>query len=249
MTNPTLPLFYKSPRPLLADRDGDLSLRMEAGHAFAAGANSVPLMAGEFAVACKHFPILFTDGAVARTVALLGLRTGENLFVNAEGEWEEGAYIPAYVGRYPFIFRENADRSEFTLCIDEEADSVVPGRDNPFFIDGKPTEMTANALAFMRDFQAQSEFTAEFAEAVVAADLLVDKRADVTLNSGERLSLAGFKVIDETRFNQLPSEVVLAWRERGWLGLIYAHLISVNSWTGLIDRLARRGAADLLWVA
>ena len=78
---------------------------------------------------------------------------------------------------------------------------------------------------------------------------MVDKRADVTLNSGERLSLAGFKVIDETRFNQLPSEVVLAWRERGWLGLIYAHLISVNSWTGLIDRLARRGAADLLWVA
>jgi hypothetical protein len=61
MSKPTLPLFYKSPRPLLADRDGDLSLLTEANHAFAAGTNSVPLMAMEFAATCKHFPILFTD--------------------------------------------------------------------------------------------------------------------------------------------------------------------------------------------
>ena len=83
---------------------------MEAGHAFAAGADSVPLMAGEFAVACKHFPILFTDGAVARTVALLGLRTGENLSVNAEGEWEEGAYILAYCGPLPVHFPRECGR-------------------------------------------------------------------------------------------------------------------------------------------
>lgn len=241
MTNPTLPLFYTSPRPLLADRDGDLSLKTGANYAFTAGTNSIPLMAAEFAVACKHYPILFTDGANAQPVALVGLRSGENLFVNTDGVWEEGAYIPAYVRRYPFIFMESPDKSELTLCVDEAAESVVSGRDNPFFADGKPTELTNNALTFVKDFQGQSVFTDAFAKAVLDAGLLVDKRADVSLASGERLSLAGFKVIDEEAFNRLPAEEMLVWRERGWLGLVYAHLISVGSWTGLIDRLAARG--------
>lgn len=240
MTDQTLPLFYTNPRPLQADRHGAWSLRTDAGHGFTAGTNSVPLMAAEFVAACKHVPILFTDGAVVQPVALLGLRTGDNLFVDANGVWEEGTYVPAYVRRYPFIFMENADKSEFTLCIDEDAESVVEGTDNPFFVDGKPSALTDNALAFVKEFQAQNAFTAEFTDAVVAANLLVDKRADVTLVNGERLSLAGFKVIDEELFNQLPAEVLLAWRARGWLALVYAHLISVSSWTGLIDRLAKR---------
>ncbi|TWA72856.1 SapC protein [Azospirillum brasilense] len=241
MTNPTLPLFYKSPRPLVAARDADLSLRSEPNFAFAAATNSVPLMAAEFPAACKHFPILFSEGPTAQPVALLGLRSGENLFVDANGVWDEGAYIPAYVRRYPFIFLESEDRSQLTLCIDEAADSVVPGRDNPFFVDGQPSALTNNALEFVKEVQAQSAYTTQFVEAVVAAGLMSEKRADITLNNGERLSLAGFNVIDEAAFNQLPAETLVEWRDRGWLGLVYAHLISVSSWSGLVDRLAQRG--------
>lgn len=239
MTDPTLPLFYKSPRPMQAVRHADLSLRAEPNYAFAAGTNSVPLMAAEFAAACKQFPILFADGPVVQPVALLGLRTGENLFVDANGNWEDAAYIPAYVRRYPFIFLENAD--QLTLCIDETADAVVPGRDNPFFVDGQPSALTNNALEFVKEVQAQNGYTTEFAAAVTGAGLLSEKRADITLNNGERLSLAGFKVIDELAFNQLPAETLAEWRDRGWLGLVYAHLISVSSWSGLVDRLARQG--------
>ncbi|MDQ2103306.1 SapC family protein [Azospirillum isscasi] len=240
MTDPNLPLFYKSPRPLQAARDADLSLRTEPNYAFAAGTNSVPLMAVEFVAACKQYPILFSDGPVVQPVALLGLRTGENLFVDADGAWEEGAYVPAYVRRYPFIFLENEDGSQLTLCVDESADAVVPGRDNPFFVDGQPSALTSNALEFVKEVQAQNGYTTEFVAAVTGAGLLSEKRADITLNSGERLSLAGFKVIDEAAFNQLPAEELVAWRDRGWLGLVYAHLISVSSWSGLVDRLASR---------
>ena len=241
MTEPNLPLFYKSPRPLRADRDADLSLRTEPNYAFAAGANSVPLMAVEFVAACKQYPILFSDGPVVQPVALLGLRTGENLFVDASGAWEEGVYIPAYVRRYPFIFLENEDGSQLTLCVDEAAEAVVPGRDNPFFVDGQPSALANNALEFAKEVQAQNGFTTEFVAAVSGAGLLTEKRADITLNNGERLSLAGFQVIDEAVFNQLPPETLVEWRNRGWLGLVYAHLISVSNWSGLVDRLAKRG--------
>lgn len=237
----TLPLFYKAPRPLSVERDSALSFRAPETYAFAANTNSVPLLAAEFASACKNYPIVFTEGPSPQAVALLGLRTGENLFVDENGAWQEGAYIPAYVRRYPFIFMENADKSEFTLCIDEASDCLVDGQDNPFFVDGKPTEVASKALDFVREFQGQHAFTAEFMAAISAAGLLTEKRADITLNDGQRLSLSGFMVIDEDLFNQVPAEEFLRWRERGWLGLIYAHLLSVRSWSTLLDWVARRG--------
>jgi hypothetical protein len=239
MTNPTLPLFYRTPRPLSSERHGRMSLRSTPNYRFAAGVNAVPLMAAEFSTACRHFPILFTEAGLPQAIALLGLRTGENLLVDDSGAWLQGAYIPAYVRRYPFIFSEDAARGEFTLCIDESADSVHEGHDNPLFIDGKPSAATEAALAFAKDFQTQNAFTSEFAKAVAASGILVDRRADVTLESGERISLAGFRVIDEASFNNLPPADLLAWRDRGWLGLIYAHFISIGTWAALIDRVAR----------
>jgi len=76
----------------------------------------------------------------------------------------------------------------------------------------------------------------------MAADLLVDNRADVTLNDGGKLSLAGCKVIDEIRFNRLGDTEFLQWRERGWLALAYSHFISTGNWGALVDRVAQRGA-------
>jgi hypothetical protein len=121
MPDPTLPLLYKRPRPLLSDQDGDLSLRPNTGYGFAAAANAVPLMAAEFLGACRHIPIVFADGAVPQPSALLGLRSGENLMVGPDGSWVDSCYIPAYIRRYPFIFSEDGNRSEFTLCIDAAA--------------------------------------------------------------------------------------------------------------------------------
>ncbi|TWB65706.1 SapC protein [Nitrospirillum amazonense] len=244
MSTQTLPAFYQRPRPLAAERDGDLSLAPAAGYQFAAGSNSVPVIAAEFTLACKHYPILFLDGAPPQAVALLGLRNGENLFVDADGTWESGAYIPAYVRRYPFIFLENREKAEFTLCIDEAASSLSHGGPNKLFEGGQPTEVTRNALAFCSDYQGHYNATTEFVEALIKADLLVENRADVTLKDGQKLSLAGFKVIDEARFNQLPAEDFQRWRERGWLALAYAHFISVSNWAGLVDRTSLRPATN-----
>ncbi|MDE1149842.1 MAG: SapC family protein [Azospirillaceae bacterium] len=242
MSTNALPAFYQQPRPIAAERDGDTSLTPVTDYKFAATANSVPLIAAEFTLACKQYPILFVDGAAAQPVALFGLRNGENLFVDADGTWAAGAYIPAYVRRYPFIFMENRDKSEFTLCIDEAAPVVGKGGANKLFQDGQPTEVTRNALAFCSDYQGHYAVTTEFVAALVKADLLVENRADVTLKDGQKLSLAGFKVIDEAKFNALPAEEFLRWRERGWLHLVICHFISVSNWAALVDLAAKHPA-------
>jgi hypothetical protein len=235
-----LPLFYVQPRVLQPGLHGQKSLSPSATYQFAARTNAAPLVASEFAVACHHYPIVFTP----HPVAVLGLRDQDNAFVDADGKWRDGSYVPAYIRRYPFIFVENESRGELTLCIDEAATHLVDGRDAPLFDeDGKPTALTQNALLFCRDYQGQHLAVAEFAEALQKADLLVENRADVTLKNGETLSLSGFQVIDEARFNQLPDEEFLRWRKKGWLPLVYAHFFSVGNWAALVDRTAGAKAA------
>ena len=242
MTTTALPVFYKQPRPLRAEQDASLGLAEASDYRFATTSNSVPLVAAEFTQVCKHYPIVFAEGEKPQPVALLGLRSGENLFVSEQGQWQAN-YVPAYVRRYPFIFMENSDKSEYTLCIDEAAAGVSNEGGRPLFEDGKPTALVENALAFCRDYQGHHVFTNGFVEALVEAGLLNDNRADVTLATGEKLSMGGFKVIDETRFNQLPAETLVLWRERGWLHLVYCHFISMSNWAELIDLTTARTQA------
>jgi hypothetical protein len=237
MTDTTaFPLFYRQPRPLDAHLHAGYSLAPTGNYSFAADTNSVPLLASEFTNACRHYPIVFATAQNVQPLALLGLRNGENLFVDAQGRWAEDHHIPAYVRRYPFIFMESEDQQKFTLCIDAAAGSVVQSPENPLFKDGSPTELTQKALEFCRAFQGEYHFTREFAHAALDAGLLAENRADITLKSGEKQSLAGFRVIDESRFNKLPSATFLQWRERGWLPLVYAHLTSMGNWATLVNR-------------
>ncbi|TWB35151.1 SapC family protein [Nitrospirillum pindoramense] len=237
MTLP-LPPFYTHPRPMQAAVDGVLSLRQPMDYRFAAGVHSVPLVLGEFFAAAKSFPILFA-GEAGAPVALLGLREGENLFVDAQGRWDEDAYLPGYVRRYPFILMEDKAGTEFTLCLDEGADNVVAGTENPFFVNGQPTALTVQALNFARQYQAAHVETAAFISALRDENMLVENRADIVLKSGEPRHLSGFRVIDAGKLNQLPAERLVAWRDKGWLAAAYAHLASLSDWALLINRAGR----------
>lgn len=238
MTERSLPLFYKTPRVLAPGAHRGHSLAKVPTYRFAADSNAVPVVAEEMALVARQFPIVFSIEERPHPLAVLGVRAGQNLFVDAEGRWREGAYVPAYVRRYPFIFLENETGTELTLCVDESAETVLANRDNPFFDEkDEPTPLTRSALAFCRDYQAQHRIASEFGSAVAAAGLLVDHRADITLNDGQKLSVSGFQVIDERKFESLPDETLLAWRKKGWLPLVYSHFFSIGSWSGLIDRV------------
>ena len=59
-----------------------------------------PLAGVEFFQAARHYPILFVgEGANASPIALLGLKPGQNGFVDATGQWQRAAYVPAFVRR------------------------------------------------------------------------------------------------------------------------------------------------------
>ena len=75
---------------------------------------------------------------------------------------------------------------------------------------------------------------------MAAAGLLVENRAQVVLKDRR----ARFRVIDEAKLNALDDATVLDWRRKGWLPLVYCHLISISNWSNLVDRVPPADAAD-----
>jgi SapC len=235
-----LPIFYRRPRPLDAAGDRGLSLQPVMDFGFARATNSVLLGAAEYPRAMRNYPIVFTGSEPRVAVAVLGLEGNENLFVGEDGRWREGDYIPAYVRRYPFIFLEQPGKAELTLCIDEASGLLTQSHDHLLFEGGEPTQLVRNAVSFCREFHEQTLVSAAFLAELARRGLLVPNEARIRLSSGKELTLRDFQIVDEAKFNALPDEVFLDWRRHGWLPLVYAHLMSMASWAGLVELEAKK---------
>jgi hypothetical protein len=240
--NPALPLFYKRVAVIDEAKLADSSLKEQIGYEFARNAAFVPLIVSELFAAASTYPIVFISEPVPSVLAVLGLRDGQNLFVSDDGAKWDATYIPAYVRRYPFVFLRH-DNDDLTLCIDEAANALEPGRARPLFEDGKRTPVIEHALQFCIEFQRGHLATEAFMKALIEHDLLIPYQVTSTLESGERLAATGFKVIDEARFAKLPDDVVVNWYRQGWLGYVCAHLASAGCWAHLVRKMQMRAAA------
>jgi hypothetical protein len=237
-----LPVFYRQPRPLNAAVDEKRSLKAAGSFAFARSTNSLVVNGVEFPFAMKTYPIVFTTSEPRAAVVVLGIADGENLFVGEDGAWTENCYVPAYARRYPFILLEQPGSTELLLCVDDGSGLVIEGSERPLFEAGKPSKLVQDALAFCREFHGQHLATMEFVRALSSHGLLTPNEARVTLNSGRQMTLRGFDVVDEAKFNALPDDVFLDWRRRGWLHLVYCHLMSMANWARLVDLSAKRSS-------
>ncbi|HUN46918.1 MAG TPA: SapC family protein [Stellaceae bacterium] len=232
---PQLPLLYRSLSMVEAARHGGKSLKSQIGYGFARGTHAVLLNGNEFDAAARHYPVVFAPAPQLAALAVLGVRPNINLFIDARDGWRPGTYIPAYVRRYPFIFHESDDHQQYTLCIDEASGALEDGGARPLFVDGKPTELTQNALQFCAAFQRDHVATRAFVTDLDERGLLIPNEAAITFVSGEKLTVTGFHIIDRDRFAALPDSVILEWRRKGWLAWVYAHFVSQGSWSLLAD--------------
>lgn len=236
-----LPLFYNNPVALDATKHGKLGLIESFGLKFAAGTNAVPVNMIEMPQICHCYPIAFSPDENASPVAVLGLRDSENLFVDSEYKWEENMYIPAYIRRYPFIFSEIPGHSSLSLCVDHNEDVVSEDSPQKFFSDeGEASDLSKNALDFCKSYHSAAQQTAEFCKAVKEADLLIERRAEITVADGTRINFSGFRIIDEQKFNALSNDTILEWRKKGWLPFVYAHFFSGGQWQRLTRLLNKR---------
>lgn len=229
-----LPMFYKSVRPLDKEKDKDLRISRPDNMLFAAKTNAVPLLVDEFPVVAASYPIVFADGPQIVPAAVVGIQPDQNLYIGKDGQWLKGAYLPAYVRRYPFILMDDPENKQFVLCLDDSSGLFSSTGEIPLFDGDKPSEFTQNAMEFCAVLRQQGESTEAFIKALKEQDLLVPNDSQIDLPDGSRLQLSGFLVIDPKKFDEMPESVFLEWRKKGWLGLVYAQLLSSHRWQSLV---------------
>jgi hypothetical protein len=239
-------MFYRQPEPLNKDSHGGLGVTpVDTPFAFTAEAHILPLTVPEFPVAALTYPIIFI-GDAKMPGAVAGIRQGQNLFVNEDGSYEAGAYLPAFVRRYPFVLAHNPGEEQMIVCIDRQSPLISDTPQLPFFENGEPTDFTKNAIQFCNEFEQQRAMTDSFLAMAKELDLFEVRQTTYTPRdrmgnaAGEPQLIAEYFAIAETRVNALPAEKLAELRNNGALAVIYAHMMSLNGWDKLIARATIR---------
>ena len=233
-----MPVLYKQLAPLMKDIHKDLKLVKNQNFSFVREVNAVPIVMQELAMASKFYPIVFASDTPGVMLAVMGIRNGQNLFIDDQGNWLENTYIPAYIRRYPFFVAKPGEDIDPVICIDEKSHTLSVDGDLPLFADGEPTEDLKRAIEFTRTVQGHIEATVEFAEMMDQKGLLEEQ--EVTFREGEeiRANVNGFKTLNRTKFDELEADVLKEWLGKGWVDASILHLSSGSNF----DRLWRMAA-------
>lgn len=223
-------LFYDHVEALNSETHAQWRIAPQASWAFAAKTHAVPLLAQEFAAAQADYTIAFAkdEAGTYMSVALLGLKAEQNLFVNAQGQWQQGAYIPAYVRRFPFAPAGEGDK--MVVVMETRSGVVGPfAEGEPLFDNGQPTETLQRALGLVEAFHREAQGTQAFCRWLDEQQLLTPVTAEVRTGEQAAHRLDGMWVVDETQFNALADDEVLKQFKSGQLAWVYAHLMSLKN--------------------
>ncbi|MEI7784686.1 MAG: SapC family protein [Betaproteobacteria bacterium] len=222
--------------PVSNERHGGKKVRPSSDFRFAAGFHIAYVTTHEFARAAATYPVVFLEDKASdgyRPVVLLGLEPGENLFVDAQGQWS-ATYIPAIIRRYPFALVKATDADRFIVCVDEASDLLSDTEGTPLFDEaGNPTQVIENVKRYLGELQQMDQITVEFSRFLVENNLLTP--LNMKVNAGNQVrNITGCYVINEERLSNFSEAKFLEVRQKGYLPAIYAHLISLSQ----VERVA-----------
>jgi len=231
----TQPLFYKNVTPLDSVRHKSLRIsRPTRPLDYAREANVIPALVDEFDLAMVEIPIAYLPGAdCPSAVFVTGSSPGNNVYVTDEGLWN-GAYVPAYLRRYPFIVGDVSD-SESVLCIDESYEGLGNADGERFFSEkGVQEEALTNALTLAQSYRDAAVRTDAFCAMLRDFDLLQTATLDTTAPDGSKSVVHGLLIIDEAALAALPADKLHSLHSAGFLKAIYSQIASLRAVSKLL---------------
>ncbi|NNE57521.1 MAG: SapC family protein [Hellea sp.] len=242
-------MFYNNPKPLNKDAHGKSGVKpVDKPFEFMAKNHFVPLTAQEFGAAAASYPVVFA-GDERNPIAIMGIRTGENLFVS-EGQFAQDYYLPAFARRYPFVLANDPDNQRFVVCVDEEAECVTNKKPEKKFFDGdQASAFTQEAFQFLQNFERDRQSTQNMIARFKELDLFEMKDMHFQGQNpdgspSERQKIAEYFAITEERLKALPIETIKELNDNGMLAVAHAHMISLGNWQRLVNMTLRRAAEE-----
>ncbi len=213
---------------------------------FAAKVRALPLTVSEIAAASRFYPVVFMSAEQPLPMAVVGLIDDHNLFINEDGRWEEEAYVPGYVRRYPFGIAAETDGERFAVVIDRGYEGLKYGGDQPLFDGAEPSAFTQNAIDFTKRYEEDRQMTNRFMEELKRFNVVSGQTAQYTPQgadgqaAGEPRAFAQYFGCDENAIKNLPDQQFLEMRQINILPILYSQLLSLSNWRLLVQRRAKR---------
>jgi IS4 transposase len=237
--------LYSRPELLTVEDHGHLGLNAAPRpFDFVKSIRVVPIAAAEIASAQKNYPIIFSDLKQPALLAVVSILDDVNLFVDADGKWDQSAYLPAYIRCHPFALAARPN-DQFAVVIDRDAEVISENPEQSFF----------NGKELAAPIQARVDFCAQFTSHRPATKALCDKLVELNLLSGqqatykpddggEEQSIGSYVAVDFDKVKDLDAETLRQLHLDGTLSAIYAHRFSLENWFRLLERRNRRQSAS-----
>jgi len=228
--------LYSKPELLTREDHGHMGLsRSGQRHEFVKDVKGMPVVASEIQSAQKHYPVVFSDFENPALIAIVGIIEDRNRFVDEQGQWDSGAYIPSYVRCHPFALARRGDE-EYAVIIDVSSAEITENPDVPFFDGDELSSAVQPRLDMCGQFNIENERTRTFCQRVKELGLLAGQRVTQTMSDGSEEQVADYVTIDVNRLQDLDKDVLMELHKDGSLSMIYAQIFSLENWNRLIGR-------------
>jgi hypothetical protein len=228
--------LYSKPALLTREDHADLGLSQpQRPYDFVKGIKGVPIVANEVQTAQKFYPVVFSSFEDPVLIAILGVVESDNLFVDADGRWEQGGYVPSYIRCHPFALATRSE-GEYAVMIDESSNQITENPELPFFVgEGMNPDLQAR-LDLCGQYRLEAERTRKFCQRVKDLGLLNGQRVMQSKSDGSEEKIADYVTIDANKLKDLDPEVLRELHQDGGLAAIFGQLFSLENWNRLIAR-------------
>ena len=220
--------------PLDKEKHKDLKVAVNTSFSFAKNTHLAAATIREFAQLAATMPLVFIEDTTSKrhhVVTMLGMEQGQNLFLTGDN-WK-GPHVPMNILRYPFDVRPDGDK--LGVYIDENSDLISDEGQALFTEAGEASEFLDNRQKFLADLANSEMLTQRFVAKVVELDLLDPIQIRLTYQDGKQRNVTGMMSINEKKLLELPDEQVLELHKQGFLGAIYAVMMSVGQLNRLVE--------------
>ena len=100
---------------------------------------------------------------------------------------------------------------------------------------GLASDFLKNRQQFLSDLANSEMMTQRFVKQIVELDLLEEVQIRLTYENGQQRNVTGMLSINEKKLLELPDEKVLELHKSGFLGAIYAVMMSLGQLNRLVE--------------
>lgn len=221
-----------SPIPLQNDKHAKLKVVESGDYTRYKERHLIPIITQDFFSLAAEFPLVFvknseTDEFVP--VAVMGLREGHNLYCQTE-QWQ-AQVVPVSFTNSPFgIARVDPQGEQYAVMVEEDSPLLSEDKGEPLFKEnGERTEYFDRRVESIVNVAQQTLNTQAICKHLAEKELFMTQQLQLRHRpDAPSYNIDGIYTVNEEALNGLSDEDYLELRKRGLLGMIYAHLTSLQ---------------------